>query len=42
MNVRGTFTGEVVNRDMIGKSLEEIVERWNTDHPDDKIKINEK
>jgi len=42
MNVRGTFTGEVVNRDMIGKSLEEIVERWNTDHPDDKIKIKEK
>lgn len=42
MNTKGTFTGEVVNRDMIGKSVEEMVERWNTDHPDDKIKIKEK
>jgi len=42
LNTEGTFTGEVVNRDMIGKSVEEMVERWNTDHPDDKIKIKEK
>lgn len=39
MNTKGTFTGEVVNRDMIGKPVEEMVERWNNDHPDDKIKI---
>lgn len=43
MNAEGTFTGEVVNKDMIGKPVEEMVERWNTEHPDDKIKIkNEK
>ncbi len=42
MNAPGKFTGKVVNRDMIGKPVEEMVERWNTDHPDDKIKTKKR
>ena len=38
LNVSGKFKGTVVNRDMAGKSAEEMVERWNDEHPDDKIK----
>ena len=38
MNVKGKFKGRVVNRDMIGKSVDEMVDRWNEEHPDDKIK----
>jgi hypothetical protein len=39
LNVRGRFKGRLVNRDMIGKSVEEMIERWNQEHPEDKIKI---
>lgn len=38
MNVNGKFKGRVLNRDMIGKTVEEMVARWNEEHPDDKIK----
>ncbi|NIM18069.1 MAG: hypothetical protein GTO45_39340 [Candidatus Aminicenantes bacterium] len=42
LNVAGKFKGKVVNRDMIGKSVEEMIQRWNQEHPDDKIEIKEK
>lgn len=35
------FKAPVINRDMIGKSVDDMVERWNNEHPDDKIKKNE-
>lgn len=35
---KGGYIGNIVNRDMIGKSVDEMVERWNEEHPDDKIK----
>jgi hypothetical protein len=40
MNVQGKYNGVIVNKDMIGKSTEEMVQRWNQEHPDDKIKLN--
>jgi hypothetical protein len=40
--VAGKFKGKVFNRDMIGKSVEEMIQRWNQEHPDDKIKIKNK
>jgi hypothetical protein len=37
LNTRGKYKGEVVNRDMIGRTVTEMVERWNQDHPGDTI-----
>lgn len=31
------FEGTIVNKDMMGKTAEEMVERWNKEHPDDPI-----
>ncbi len=38
MNVKGKFRGTIHNRNMIGKSVEDMIERWNDEHPEDKIK----
>jgi hypothetical protein len=40
MNVEGKYNGVIVNKDMIGKSIEEMIQRWNQEHPDDEIKLN--
>lgn len=37
INNDGWFIGELKNRDMLGKTSEEMAVRWNQDHPDDKI-----
>jgi len=42
LNVKGKFKGEVVNRDMLGKSAVEMIERWNEEYPDDKINVKDK
>jgi hypothetical protein len=39
LNVAHRFKGKVVNRDMIEKSTEDMIERWNQEHPDDKVKL---
>jgi predicted histone-like DNA-binding protein len=31
------FTGEIVNREMIGKTADELVTIWNTEHPEDPV-----
>lgn len=38
INISGRFNGDIVNRDMLGKTTDELVERWNTEHPNDKVK----
>ncbi len=38
LNIEGRFTGDIVNRDMIGKTSRELVKRWNREHPKDKVK----
>jgi len=38
LNKRGAFRGVMKNHDMIGKSMDDMIERWNQEHPDDKIK----
>ena len=38
MNTALEFTGDIKNNDMIGKSKEDFIERWNSEHPNDKIK----
>ena len=31
------FKGQIINRDMIGKTVDDLVARWNTEHPDDPV-----
>jgi hypothetical protein len=38
LNDSGAFIGRIRNKDMIGKSTDDYIERWNEEHPDDKIK----
>ena len=33
------FHGKIRNKDMIGKSDEEFIARWNREHPDDPLEI---
>ncbi len=33
----GKFSAKVFNRNMMGKSPEHLIERWNRDHPDDPV-----
>ena len=34
---RGAFRGEIVNRENIGKTADELVDLWNEGHPDDPV-----
>jgi hypothetical protein len=42
LNKRRAFRGDMKNRDMIGKSMDDMIERWNREHPEDKIKRDKK
>jgi nucleoid DNA-binding protein len=42
LNKRRAFRGDMKNRDMIGKSMDDMIERWNQEHPDDLIKRDKK
>jgi hypothetical protein len=35
LNVHGTFTSTIINRENIGKTSEEFVAKWNEEFPDD-------
>ena len=37
LNATGAFTGEVANRENVGKSSADLKQLWNTAHPDDLI-----
>lgn len=37
LNAPGAFTGEVANRENVGKSSADLKQLWNTAHPDDLI-----
>lgn len=38
LNNPNEYLGSIRNKDMIGKTEEDYIERWNEEHPDDKIK----
>jgi hypothetical protein len=38
LNAPQWFGGEIKNKDMIGKTTEDLVDRWNEEHPDDPVK----
>ncbi|MCX6583226.1 MAG: hypothetical protein NT166_23875 [Candidatus Aminicenantes bacterium] len=35
INLPRKFKGKIVNRDMLGKTVEDMKERWNSEHPED-------
>lgn len=37
LNVPGTFSGTIINRENIGKSSDDLVGMWNKEHADDPI-----
>ena len=37
LNAAQTFTGTIINREYIGKTSEELVAKWNADHPEDLV-----
>ena len=41
LNIPGTFTGTIHNRENIGKSGEELVTKWNEEYPEDQVTFSE-
>jgi len=39
LNAPGAFTGNIRNHENIGKTSQEIANRWNAEHPDDPIEL---
>ncbi|MBE0672134.1 MAG: HU family DNA-binding protein [Anaerolineales bacterium] len=39
LNLPGTFSGTIINREFIGKTSDELVAKWNEDHSDDQVNI---
>lgn len=37
LNAQGSFQGDIVNRENIGKTSDDLVAMWNADHPDDPV-----
>ena len=37
LNAPGSFSGEIANRSNIGKTPDELVDQWNTEHPEDLV-----
>lgn len=37
LNAPGAFSGEIANRENIGKSADDLVGLWNSAHPDDPV-----
>jgi hypothetical protein len=41
LNAPGTFSGNIINRENIGKTGEELVQMWNEQNPEDQIGFSE-
>ena len=41
LNIPGIFTGKVINREHIGKTGDELVAKWNEEHPEDVVAFSE-
>jgi len=37
LNIENIFTGNIANRENIGKTAEDLVAQWNKDHPEDLV-----
>ncbi|MEP7137704.1 MAG: hypothetical protein ABI904_22490 [Chloroflexota bacterium] len=41
INFPGTFSGTILNRENIGKTSDELIAKWNTDHGDDPVTVTD-
>jgi hypothetical protein len=41
MNMPGTFSGKILNRENIGKTSSDLVTMWNTQYPDDQVEFSQ-
>lgn len=41
INLQGTFSGTILNRENIGKTSDELVAKWNEEHADDPVTITD-
>jgi hypothetical protein len=41
LNIPGIFTGTILNRENIGKTSDELVQKWNAENPDDQVTITD-
>jgi hypothetical protein len=39
LNLPGTFSGRIINREFIGKTSEELVAKWNEEHAEDQVTV---
>ena len=39
LNVPGTFSGTIINREFIGKTSGELIAKWNEEHTDDPVPV---
>ncbi len=37
LNIIGIFTGNIINRENIGKTADDLVSMWDNDHPQDPV-----
>jgi nucleoid DNA-binding protein len=37
LNAPGAFSGQIVNRENVGQTADDLVALWNADHPDDPV-----
>ncbi len=40
LNAPDALQGKIENLDMIGKSSDDLVDRWNTEHPEDPVDVS--
>lgn len=41
INIPGVFSGTIINREFIGLTSDELIAKWNAEHPDDQIQISD-
>ena len=41
LNIPGIFSGTILNREYIGKTGDELVTKWNEEHPEDLVVFSE-
>jgi hypothetical protein len=41
LNMPGTFTGTIINREFMGSTSDELVAKWNTEHADDPVTVTD-
>jgi len=41
LNMPGTFTGRIINREFIGKSSADLIAKWNEENPADQVTLTD-